>query len=165
MLATSAMRSLLVLVTVPFVLLLGCATPRGVQARETYLRGAVIDQPIAKPVEQVWPLVKAQLFTVGAQVARVDDAFFVIETKPVQDPNVPTVRRWFDIKAQRLDTTSSRIQAIRITETTMPDGQKLMVNERDWQLEFDVLKMADPMKAVQLEAEGQRRFEDAGGAG
>lgn len=143
------------------VLSTGCAAMRGASARDSYLQSQVVDQPIAKPVEQVWPALKAALFSKGVIVGEIDDNFFTLKTLPKVDSGSANQLHYYDAKAQRLDANSCRIQVIYVTEATATDGRKSRIDSRDWQFELEVLKSVDPARAEAIEAEGQRRYDSA----
>ncbi len=147
-------------VTVALALLsTGCAAIRAAGARDSYIQSQVVDQPIGRPVEQVWPALKTVLAARGTMIAESDDSYFTLKTTVAPDSSTQGQVHWFTANAQRLDATSCKMKIVYVTEATATDGRKARIDQHDWQLELEVLKLVDPQRAAAIEGEAQSRYD------
>lgn len=153
------MKKVLALALVVFSVT-GCAGMRAAAARSKHIQTAVMGHTYQKPCNEIWAAARTMLFARDYQVKSADAAAgLTLETEWKFEGNGSTgggsARYLF--QGTSPTPTSCQVQATRAYKNQQ--GQTSM--NRDWQMEWDVLKQVDIPAAQQIEADATAAGEAA----
>jgi hypothetical protein len=137
----------------------GCATIRGAMARDKHLKSAVMDHTYQRPCGDVWAAARTLLFARDFQVKSADGAAgLTLETE------WKTEGKGKDLRSSRylFQGTAPTPETCRVQATTAvkePKGDTEM--ERDWKMEWDLIKQVDTASAQRIETEADAAGEAA----
>ncbi|MBL8910204.1 MAG: hypothetical protein JNM17_05795 [Archangium sp.] len=137
----------------------GCAGMRAAAARSKHIQTAVMGHTYQKPCNEIWAAARTMLFARDFQVKSADAAAgLTLETewKYVQNGNMSSQSRYL-FQGSAPSATQCQVQATRAAKSQQ--GQTSM--NRDWQMEWDLLKQVDIAAAQQIEADANAAGEAA----
>ncbi len=148
-------------VAVAAVLVSGCAAMRAAQAKNDYLKAQTQNLVIAQPLEQVWPSVQRVVFAHGYQLKQTSSlgAFSMETESKYESSNTGSVAKRYLIQGFTAEG-GSRVTFTYFAERSSNTGTSTD-SGRDWKLEYELLKIVDPQRAEQLDAEGERLGQEA----
>jgi hypothetical protein len=130
----------------------GCAGMRAAAARSKHIQNAVMGHTYQKPCNEIWAAARTMLFARDFQVKSADAAAgLTLETewKFEGNGNGGGGSSRYLFQGSSPTPTSCQVQATRAFKNQQ--GQTSM--NRDWAMEWDVLKQIDIPAAQQIEAD------------
>lgn len=131
----------------------GCSHIRSAMARDKYRQKAVMEHTYQRPCGEVWAAARTLLFARDYQVQSADGAAgLTLETewKTEGKGNQVTMSRYL-FQGAAPTPESCRVQATAATKQA--GGSTDM--ERDWQMEWNLIKQVDAESAQRIESEAQ----------
>ena len=137
----------------------GCAAMRAAAAREKFIQNAVMGHTYQQPCGQIWAAARTMLFARDFQVKSADAAAgLTLETEWKTQANgnmVSSTRYLFQGSAPSPE--SCQVSATAATKNQ--NGNTAM--QRDWRMEWDLLKQVDMTSAGQIETDAHAAGEAA----
>jgi hypothetical protein len=137
----------------------GCAAMRAAAARDKFIQNAVMGHTYAQPCGQIWAAARTMLFARDFQVKSADAAAgLTLETEWKTQSNgnmVNSTRYLFQGSAP----TPEQCQVSATAATKNQNGNTQM--NRDWRMEWDLLKQVDITSAQRIETDAQAAGEAA----
>jgi uncharacterized protein YceK len=132
----------------------GCAAMRASQARQAHIAKATQAHTYEQPCADVWAAARTMLFAEDYQVKSADAAAgLTLETEWKARDNGTSVRYLFQGKMP----TAASCQVVATRATKNAKGETAM--DRDWQMEWNLIKQIDLPSANRIEAEAQQAGE------
>jgi arginine/ornithine N-succinyltransferase beta subunit len=137
----------------------GCAAMRAAAARDKFIQNATMGHTYNQPCGQIWAAARTMLFARDFQVKSADAAAgLTLETEWKTSANgnmVSSTRYLFQGSAPSPETC--QVQATAATKNQQ--GNTSM--NRDWRMEWDLLKQVDITSAQRIETDAQAAGEAA----
>lgn len=131
----------------------GCSTIRAAMARDKYMKSAVMDHTYQRPCGDVWAAARTLLFARDFQVKSADGAAgLTLETEWKREgkgKDARSARYLFQGTAPTPETC--RVQATAAVKALTGETEM----ERDWQMEWDLIKQVDTAEAQRIESEAR----------
>ena len=137
----------------------GCAAMRAAAARDKFIQNAVMGHTYAQPCGQIWAAARTMLFARDFQVKSADAAAgLTLETewKTEANGNMVTSSRYL-FQGSAPTPESCAVQATMASKSQQ--GNTSM--QRDWRMEWNLLKQIDIQGAQRIEADAQAAGEAA----
>jgi arginine/ornithine N-succinyltransferase beta subunit len=137
----------------------GCAAMRAAAARDRFIQNAVMGYTYQRPCGEVWAAARTMLFARDFQVKSADAAAgLTLETewKTEANGNMVTSSRYL-FQGSAPTPESCAVQATMATKSQQ--GNTSM--QRDWRMEWNLLKQIDIQGAQRIEADAQAAGEAA----
>ena len=138
----------------------GCSTIRSAMARDKYMKKAVMDHTYQRPCGDVWAAARTLLFARDFQVKSADGAAgLTLETEwKTEGKGKETRSSRYLFQGTAPTPETCRVQATAATKEAKGETEM----ERDWQMEWDLIKQVDTPSAQRIESEAQAAGEAAG---
>ena len=137
----------------------GCAAMRAAAARDKFIQNAVMGHTYQQPCGQIWAAARTMLFARDFQVKSADAAAgLTLETewKTQSNGNMVSSTRYL-FQGSAPSPESCQVQATAATKNQ--NGNTSM--NRDWRMEWDLLKQVDMTSAQRIETDAQAAGEAA----
>ena len=141
----------LVVMAIVAIFVSGCAGMRAAAARSKFIENAVMGHTYQQPCGQLWAAARTMLFARDYQVKSADAAAgLTLETewKITQNANSMSSSRYL-FQGSAPSPTSCQVSATRAAKNQQ--GNTSM--NRDWQMEWDLLKQVDIESAQRIEVD------------
>lgn len=155
-------QSIRVAVLVAVVLqVMGCGALRAASARQDYINSRTQDYVYNRSIDQVWSVARQMLFEQGYAVRDTGEGgSFSAETEWKQEGKE---RSRYLLTGMRVDDGHSRVQFTRAEETQRGGNWENDGSNRDFNVEFELIKRVEPDAAQQIESEADVEGEKARG--
>ena len=137
----------------------GCAAMRAAAARDKFIQNAVMGHTFQQPCGQLWAAARTMLFARDFQVKSADAAAgLTLETewKTSANGNMVSSTRYL-FQGMAPSPESCQVQATAATKNQNGNTQM----NRDWRMEWDLLKQVDITSAQRIETDAQAAGEAA----
>lgn len=137
----------------------GCAAMRAAAARDRFIQNATMGHTFQRPCGEVWAAARTMLFARDFQVKSADaTAGLTLETewKTQANGNMISSTRYL---LQGVAPTPESCQVQATAATKNQQGNTSM--ERDWRMEWDLIKQVDIQAAQRIEADAKAAGEVA----
>ncbi|MDB4977080.1 MAG: hypothetical protein JWN48_5421 [Myxococcaceae bacterium] len=137
----------------------GCSHIRAAMARDKHMKKAVMEHTYQRPCGEVWAAARTLLFARDYQVQSADGAAgLTLETewKTEGKGNQVSMSRYL-FQGMAPTPESCRVQATQATKDLRGNTDM----ERDWRMEWDLIKQVDAESAQRIESEAQAAGDEA----
>ena len=137
----------------------GCAAMRAAAARDKFIQNAVMGHTYAQPCGQIWAAARTMLFARDYQVKSADaSAGLTLETEWKTEANGNMVSSTcYLFQGSAPSPESCQVSATAANKNQ--NGNTSM--NRDWRMEWDLLKQVDITSAQRIETDAQAAGEAA----
>ncbi len=125
----------------------GCATLKGYQAKQQYIKDQTRTHVYARPIATVWPEVRKLLFEKGFKTKDSDSGnSYALETEEKKEGE-EMIR--YLVTGTKVDDSTCRVEFTRVATGTVGRA----ATERDLDIEWTLLKRVEPDAGQKIESE------------